>query len=323
MNTRNRTIQWPQAITLERRDDFNEIAEKISTAFDHLLVKECIDKSHLPKNILTDLYIPLAAWLIQQHHKQPFIVGINGAQGSGKSTLCKILQLIIEQGLGKQVATLSIDDLYLPHDQRKRLAETIHPLLLTRGVPGTHDIPLALSLFEKLKSSKTEISLPRFNKAVDDRVPVEQWSLLTKAVDIVLFEGWCVGSLPQHDSALIEAINPLESKEDSDGRWRHYVNEKLAGEYQTLFNKIDLLMMLKIPSMEKVYEWRSLQEQKLATTHSGQSGVMTDEQVVRFIMHYERITRTNLQEMPDRADLVLKLNDDHQVYEVNTKAVTL
>ena len=321
MNNRNETIQWPQAITLERRDDFDEIAKMVSTKFDNFLSKACIDNSSLPENILTDLYIPLSAWLVQQHNDQPLIVGINGAQGSGKSTLCEILQLIIEQGFEKRVATLSIDDLYLTHEQRKTLAETVHPLLQTRGVPGTHDLALGLSLFEQLQSSESQIALPRFNKAIDDRTPVEQWPILTQAVDIVLFEGWCVGSLPQQDSALSQAINSLESDEDSEGRWRHYVNDQLANGYQTLFDKIDLLIMLEIPAMEKVFEWRSLQEQKLAATHGEQSGVMTAEQVARFVMHYERITRANLAEMPDRADLVLKLNDDHQIYEIKAKAV--
>jgi len=321
MNSRNESIQWPQAITLQQRDHFPAVADKISAEFDNLLLKESIDKNSLLDNILVDLYIPLAAWLVQQHNDQTLIAGINGSQGSGKSTLCGILQLIIERGFDKQVATLSIDDLYLTHDQRKVLAETVHPLLQTRGVPGTHDLPLGLFLFQQLQSQKAEISLPRFDKSIDDRAPVEKWSSLTQPVDIVLFEGWCVGSHPQPESALSQAINSLESEEDSDGRWRHYVNDQLATGYQTLFNKIDVLVMLKIPAMEKVFEWRSLQEQKLAATHGEQSGVMTAEQVARFVMHYERITHTNLEEMPDRADLVLKLNDDHQIYEINAKAV--
>jgi len=321
MTNRNTSIQWPDAITLKHRDDFTVVADKVSVDFDELLLKACIDKRSLPDNILADLYIPLAAWLVQQQNDQTLIAGINGAQGSGKSTLCLILQLIIEKGFDKRVATLSIDDLYLTRDQRKTLANTIHPLLLTRGVPGTHDLPLGLSLFEQLQSSQTGIPLPRFDKAIDDRAPVEQWPVLTQPVDIVLFEGWCVGSHPQQASALSQAINSLESEEDSDGRWRHYVNDQLATGYQSLFDKIDVLIMLKIPAMEKVLEWRSLQEQKLAASQGEQSGVMTEEQIARFVKHYERITRTNLKEMPDRADLVLKLNDAHQIYEINARAV--
>jgi len=320
-NMRNKSIQWPEAIVLKQRDSFTAVADNVSADFDELLLKECIDKSSLPDNILVDLYVPLAAWLVQQQNAQTLIAGINGAQGSGKSTLCLILQLIIEKGFDKRVATLSIDDLYLTRDQRNTLAETVHPLLQTRGVPGTHDLSLGLSLFEQLQSSQTDISLPRFDKSIDDRAPVEQWSPLTQPIDILLFEGWCVGSHPQHASALSQAINSLESEEDSDARWRHYVNEQLATGYQALFDQIDVLIMLKIPAMEKVFEWRVLQEQKLAASHGEQSGVMTAEQVAHFVMHYERITRTNLEEMPSRADLVLKLNDDHQIYEINARAV--
>jgi len=321
MTNQNESIQWPEAITLKHRDNFTAVADKVAIDFDELLLKACIDKRSLPDNILVNLYIPLAAWLVQQQNDQTLIVGINGAQGSGKSTLCLMLQLIIEKGFDKRVASLSIDDLYLTRDQRKTLANTVHPLLQTRGVPGTHDLALGLSLFEQLQSSQTGISLPRFDKAIDDRAPVEQWPVLTQPVDIVLFEGWCVGSHPQQASALSKAINSLESEEDSDGRWRHYVNDQLASGYRSLFDQIDVLIMLKIPAMEKVLEWRSLQEQKLATGQGEQSHVMTEEQIARFVKHYERITRTNLEEMPGRADLVLKLNNDHQIDEINARVV--
>jgi len=321
MNKHTKTIKWPIEFTAEDHQQFEQLAVKLSENFNALLMEEGIDKHTLPDTVLAELYLPLTAWLLKKHCGKTLFAGINGAQGSGKSTLCKILQLLIEQGFEKRVATLSIDDLYLTRQQRAELAKQVHPLLQTRGVPGTHDVALGLSLFEQLRAPHGELSLPRFNKAIDDRAPIEQWPSLSLPVEVVLFEGWCVASQPQPSSTLAEPINALELQEDGEGIWRHYVNQQLSGDYQTLFKQLDTLIMLKIPAMEKVLEWRSLQEQKLATNQTDQSGVMTEQQVARFIMHYERITRDNLEHMPARADLVLTLNDDHQINAVAAKAL--
>lgn len=276
-------------------------------------LRESFEKMLHAENLLVDLmmqnyasvYLPLAQWVNEQHESGNRIIGLNGAQGSGKSTLCKLLAMLLQQGFGKSVAVLSLDDFYLTHYQRGELARQIHPLLQTRGVPGTHDIALAVSVLTALKND-TSVSLPRFDKAQDDRLPEEQWQAVTQPVDIILFEGWCMGALPQTDDQLHEPVNDLESQEDSQGIWRQYVNVKLAGDYQALFTMLDMLVMLKVPSFEKVYEWRALQESVL---HQG----MSDTQLRRFIMHYQRLTVFMLEEMPQRADRVLKIGDDHQI----------
>ena len=91
--------------------------------------------------------------------------------------------------------------------------------------------------------------------------------------------------------------------------------------YQTLFAKLDGLIMLKVPSMACIYEWRGLQEKKLAALHSGKSDfrIMTSTQLDRFITHYERLTRHMLDEMPDRADLTLFLDEYHNFTRIQTK----
>ena len=147
--------------------------------------------------------------------------------------------------------------------------------------------------------------------------PKTQWISVSKPVDIVLFEGWCVGSNPQSQEQLSEATNELEQSEDDQGIWRNYVNEQLSGSYQSLFGLIDYQIMLKVPDMQSVFEWRSLQEQKLREScnknNVSTSNVMSDSEVARFIMYYERLTRSNLAEMPDRADILLELNKQQQV----------
>jgi D-glycerate 3-kinase len=280
------------------------------------------------EQVLKDTYLPLAAILSQQQDAtRTLLVGVNGAQGAGKSTLCDLLTIVLEQGFGKQTISLSIDDLYLTRDERQQLAQTVHPLFVTRGVPGTHDVELGLQLFTDLKSLAAEhtLKIPRFDKAVDDRLPPKQWPTVSGPVDIILFEGWCVGARPQPHTALRTPINTLEQLEDADEIWRRAVNLKLERQYTQLFNELDLLLMLQVPGMGNVLEWRSLQERKLAAASTGKTDhqIMDRAALQRFIMHYERLTCWMLEEMPHRADLVMKLNADHQIAAVHTNGTNL
>lgn len=246
------------------------------------------------------------------HRRRPLIAGVCGSQGSGKSTVCKTLTDRFSDA-GLQVANLSLDDLYLPLAARVKLGELVHPLLRTRGVPGTHDTKLGIHTLHDLALAK-EVKLPRFDQARDDSRPVEAWDSIAGPVDLVLFEGWCVGAQPQALEALTQPVNSLEANEDVDGRWRRYVNDALGGEYQRLFAKIDFLVLLAAPSFDVVLKWRTQQEHELRDqTRGDRSGVMSDAALARFIQHYERLTKHVLIEMPPRADLVIRLAEDRSV----------
>jgi D-glycerate 3-kinase len=235
------------------------------------------------------------------------VTGLCGTQASGKSTLvASVANLLRAEGL--RVAQLSIDDLYLGHAERQQLARTVHPLLATRGVPGTHDIALGLTIFDALAAGQP-IELPAFDKAQDDRKSAGSGTVVAPGLQVLLFEGWCVGARPQEAAALVEPVNALERDEDRDGRWRRFANEHLAGDYQQLFARLDELVLLAAPSFEAVLGWRQLQEHKLRDRLQAEgqplARVMTDAQVARFIAHYERLTRHILAEMPARADVVI------------------
>jgi D-glycerate 3-kinase len=275
-------------------------------------------------DILAQDYLQLAAWVVSQKKNHPLVLGVNGAQGSGKSTLCESLTLILAHGYGLRTVGFSIDDLYLTRAERERLARQIHPLLITRGVPGTHDVELGCRLLDALRNAGlcATVAVPSFDKAVDDRRPQAEWPSIEGPVDVVIFEGWCVGCKPQMDEDLVAPINVLEAEEDPDGSWRHYVNDQLKGPYADLFSRIDRLVMLCVPSMCSVFEWRSLQERKLAASlqlGGGAAGhrLMDDSALRRFIMHYERLTRHALREMPARADITLFLDEAHRFSRVH------
>jgi len=237
---------------------------------------------------------------------RPVAIGLCGAQGSGKSTTAGRLAAQLQAG-GYATAVLSIDDFYLTRSERAALAASIHPLLATRGVPGTHDVELAIhTLLNLLQASAADtVPIPKFDKSRDERVPQAQWTAHRAPVEVVLLEGWCVGARPQPQDALTTPVNELEREEDMDGRWRRYVNQRLEGDYADLFSLLDTRMLLRPPDFETVYSWRAQQEAGLSRTGHSLSP-MTEGELRRFIAHYERLTGWILLDEP--ANVIVHLD---------------
>lgn len=237
------------------------------------------------------------------------IVGISGAQGTGKSTLAQLLRAVLEHGFGLRLAVVSIDDYYLTRAQRAALASGVHSLLVTRGVPGTHDVPALHAALRQLRElgPAQALELFRFSKAQDDRMDqTQQW---TGPLDVVLFEGWCVGARPETEAELQEPINALEASEDSAGHFRRFVNEQLAQGYADLWRELDMLVYLAAPNMDAVRAFRGQQEDELrALAAPGASGVMDGPALQRFVQHFERVSASMLRTAPGYADVVLSLD---------------
>lgn len=232
----------------------------------------------------------------RQDLARPILVGLAGAQGSGKTTMVPRLAAMLEDS-GLRCASLALDDFYLTKSQRAALACDVHPLLATRGVPGTHDVALLSNALDHLLDG-SEAAVPVFDKATDDRAGRRT---VAGPVDVVLLEGWCIGAQSQDDAALAQPINELERVEDASGTWRQWVNERLAREYAALFGRIDLRLFLRAPDFAVVERWRGEQE-----AHLGVRG-MRHGAIARFVAHYERITRAMIAGEP--ADLVIDLDE--------------
>ncbi|PLR28380.1 kinase [Caulobacter zeae] len=252
------------------------------------------------------LHLPLARRLIaaaRAHGRPGFVAGLSGPQGSGKSTLvAAVARLLADEDL--KVAVLSLDDLYLTRAQRQALARDVHPLLATRGPPGTHDVALGLSLLDAL-AGQGATALPRFDKAADDRAPRQAWPVFDGPADVVLLEGWCLGARPQGAAALAAPVNALERDEDKGGAWRGYIDAALAGPYRELFGRIDWLAVLTAPDFATVRAWRRQQEAKLQASLAarGDRGGLDPAALEHFLDHYERLTAWCAEDLPERADL--------------------
>jgi D-glycerate 3-kinase len=278
----------------------------MSTAVTQLIEAEGLPADY--REVVDRHWRPLSEDIAERAMSGPLVVGINGAQGAGKSTLCKFLEvLLIEHN--QRAATLSLDDLYLTKAERLEAAADHHPLFATRGVPGTHDPTLGLAVIEDFRAGR-DLVLPRFDKSVDDRRP--QTERVVGPLDVLLFEGWFVGAVPQPAAALREPVNRLEAEEDPDGVWRREVNRRLATDYAELFARIDLLVMLKVPDFAAVRRNRALQEDKLRARNPDAPGLMDAAALKRFLDQDERLTLHMFAEMPARADILIEIGPDQR-----------
>ena len=259
------------------------------------------------------VYYPVVQWIESRRTPgKTFVLGVNGAQGSGKSTFCELMKQTL-QALNLKTAVLSIDDLYLTRSHRAELGERIHPLCAIRGVPGTHDVQMGVNIIQDLRDSNRDtpaIQLPRFNKATDDRHPLSEFETIHGPVDVVLFEGWCVGEPPLETYA--GPYNGREQRDDPHGIWAKWSQAALNNEYQRLNATLDALVMIKVPSFEVVRESRWLQELKLhesvAEMHSTNAnpGLMSKAEVMDYVDLFEKHTEHMFKTLVDRCDVLIE-----------------
>lgn len=243
--------------------------------------------------------------------RRPYVLGLSGLQGSGKSTLAREMKTQAE-ARGWPTEVLSLDDFYYARSERELLAHQIHPLLRTRGVPGTHEIELLLSVLAALPhaSDKLPVSYPRFDKGRDTRTPPSRWPRITRPPRLIILEGWALGIRPQLQAALQAPVNELEYREDPYGHWRHWVNKQLRG-YQPLWRKLDALIVLQAPNWDVVRQWRSQQEEELLARHAPLA--MDASAMLHFLAHFERLSRHALATLPAIADTCVEYDDQRHV----------
>lgn len=249
---------------------------------------------------------------------QPLLIGISGLQGSGKSTLARRLCTLARQH-GIACEALSLDDFYRGRRERAQLARAIHPLLATRGVPGSHDLTLLEASLAALAHASAQMParLPRFDKGRDTRLPPSRWRRVTQAPRLILLEGWCVGVPAQDADALRRPVNALERSEDRDGHWRQWVNAQLADGYARLWQRLDRLIVLQTPAWDCVLRWRDEAEAPLRAR--GATRAMSHADLARFLMHFERLSRHALASLPARADACVQLDAQRAVRAIRVR----
>ena len=277
------------------------------------------DKNKMIKSFL----IPVSFWIAKRaNKKKPLMIGLAGGQGSGKTTISSILTLILQKYFKLKVFKVSIDDFYKTRKDRKFLSKNKHPLLMTRGVPGTHDVDLMIKFFKKVKSKNFKnLTVPKFNKAIDDRCKKSLWYKIKSKPDILIFEGWCVGAKAQTSKQLKKPINALEKVCDRGIKWRSYVNNQLKTKYKILFKQLDGLLYLKAKNFKLLRKWRLKQERKLCaqTNNKKNLKIMSRGDVINFMQTYQRITQQMFKDAIKNSSIIMNLNSNHQIQTIKFK----
>ena len=294
---------------------------KVKKDYLNFLNKEKIfNKSKLAQiESLKKIYIPMSFWIEKKYRKKgkTLFLGLSGGQGSGKTTVTGILKIILEKFFKREIQVSSIDDFYKTLKDRNLMAQRIHNLFKTRGVPGTHDINLLKNFFNNLKKiNLKKFKSPKFDKSTDDRFKKRYWNNIKKKPEIVILEGWCIGAKPQSNNLIKNPINILEKQEDKNFIWRKYVNEKLKKEYKSLFAQLDHFIFIKIPNFKMVFKWRLLQEKKLRKKSYSNKKIMNYKEIKRFIMFYQRITLQMVKDLSKSASVVLFMKKNHEIKKI-------
>ncbi|KAJ2852274.1 hypothetical protein IWW36_000417 [Coemansia brasiliensis] len=236
--------------------------------------------------------------LAQSNHRSDarsaLVVGINGPQGSGKTTLVNELIYYLNK-MKLRTVGFSLDDIYLTNQEQRQLAQTHpkNPLLQYRGQPGTHDVDLGRSTLCSLLDG-TPTKIPGYDKSryggYGDRKPKYQWTQVSEAPDIILFEGWCLGfrSLDCSDFARYlknvhgsSQLYKYSRKFDDDSLAQ--INRNLPEYEQKLYPLIDAWVSLRVDDLDVIYRWRKQQEDDLA---SQGKDCLSDRQLEDFVSRF-------------------------------------
>ena len=272
------------------------------------------------EKMIKSFLIPISFWIANKvEKKKPFILGLSGGQGSGKTTISSIISIILSKYFKLNVFKISIDDFYKTRKKRLELSKKVHPLLMVRGVPGTHDINIMLDFFKRIKEKKFKsIKLPRFNKATDDRYNKKLWYSVKRRPDVIIFEGWCVGAKAEQNYTLKTPINSLEKLKDQKIIWRRFVNKQLKSKYKKLYDQLNCLLFIKAKNFSLLRQWRIKQEKKLSlkSKRSNKLKIMSDKEIINFMQTYQRLTQNMFKSVPKYASIILNLNSNHQIKSV-------
>ena len=275
------------------------------------------DKFKNKERMLKKFLIPFCFWIKSKvNKKKPFILGLAGGQGTGKTTMTSIVTIILKKYFNLKVFKISIDDFYKTRKERSALSKKIHPLLMTRGVPGTHDTKIISKFFKVVKKNKfSKITIPKFDKSVDDRSSKSKWYKVSLKPDVIILEGWCVGARAQKNSDLKKPINSLESSKDYKLKWRKFVNARLQKEYKKIFSELNSLIYLKAKNFKILQQWRLKQEKKLWLYSKKKKNhkIMSKGDVINFMQTYQRITQNMFKDAPKYASIIFKLDSKHQI----------
>lgn len=266
------------------------------------ITNQDLDIEYIEKNYLKILF--------KLKFKKKIMVA--GSQGSGKSSLSKLIKLYLEKFYYKSIVIISMDDFYLSKKQRTQLSKNIHPLFLTRGAPGTHDLELLNKKILQIFDKKFPVYLPIFDKVTDTRK--RTYRKVLKG-DVIIFEGWCAGAQPVNQSYLQKNFNNLEKHKDKNFIWRNSYN-KYLNEYQKIFSQFNYFIYFQFNQWSHVLDWKYKQELEL---RDKKKDLALKKYLKEFIQYYEKVSKWMHLKVPKYCNILIKLNAHQKIKSIKLK----
>ena len=266
------------------------------------ITNQDLDIKYIEKNYLKILF--------KLKFKKKIMVA--GSQGSGKSSLSKLIKLYLEKFYNKSVVIISMDDFYLSKKQRTQLSKNIHPLFLTRGAPGTHDLELLNRKIMQIFDKEFPVYLPIFDKVTDTRK--RTYRKVLKG-DVIIFEGWCAGAQPVNQSYLQKNFNNLEKYKDKNFIWRNSYN-KYLNEYQKIFSQFNYFIYFQFNQWSHVLDWKYKQELEL---RDKKKDLALKKYLKEFIQYYEKVSKWMHLKVPKYCNILIKLNAHQKIKSIKLK----
>ena len=266
------------------------------------ITNQDLDIEYIEKNYLKILF--------KLKFKKKIMVA--GSQGSGKSSLSKLIKLYLEKFYSKNVVIISMDDFYLSKKQRTQLSKNIHPLFLTRGAPGTHDLELLNKKILQIFDKKFPVYLPIFDKVTDTRK--RTYRKVLKG-DVIIFEGWCAGAQPVNQNYLQKNFNNLEKYKDKNFIWRNSYN-KYLNEYQKIFSQFNYFIYFQFNQWSHVLDWKYKQELEL---RDKKKDLALKKYLKEFIQYYEKVSKWMHLKVPKYCNILIKLNAHQKIKSIKLK----
>ena len=263
------------------------------------------------------IIVPIAEQLQKIHHKnKTTVVGIQGGQGTGKTTIVQFLEKQLKKK-GFKVQSFSLDDFYQSWKERKKLQEKYpHNLFyqISRGLPGTHRVKFLLETLQKAKAGQ-DFEIPIFDKSKYDG----KGEILSKTKkvkgrqDFLILEGWCVGMPAVSSQQLLDICrrNGIDLRKLDPTLQDHKVVLAFVKEYQPVWKLLDYIVMLKADSPEVHKKWRLLQEQKLKEK-KGQG--MSKQEVHAFVEPFLPFTYVCYDLV--KPDVKVLIDEKHNFYRI-------
>ena len=296
-------------VKYDNYDNINAMQKKLIDSIQNDFFK--LTNIKLSKKKIEKKILPIFFYIYNSKGKK-FL--ISGSQGIGKTTILEILNRNFHKFFGKKILSLSLDDFYYDKAKREILSKNIHPLLRTRGVPGTHNTKEILNVIKKFNKSEYPVKVSIFDKLKDSRRKKQR--IINGKTDIIILEGWCCGSPPINKKYLQKNINILEKRFDKKLIWRNFYNNKLKNEYSELFKKFDKLIYFKAPNFSHVFDWRLKQEKNMNITKNSKQ-TMNKKKIAEFIQHYEKVTKWMMKVLPTKADLTVYINTNQNIKKIS------